>query len=213
MVGGDLNHFKVILMRQGEEIEHTIELMKENKDAEQDKYSPTELSNYDNHPAELATELFEVEHNTALRVHEEHLLKDIQDALGRIDQGIFGKCAFCGNDIAKERLEVIPYTRLCIKCEEDKAVTPKMLRKARPNEELVLDAPLGRKYLNKQEDDEHEGMDQLNDLMKYGSSDSPQDLGGYHDYEEFYTNEIDRQGVVDDMDRVSNNEYKRQLPD
>jgi methylthioribose-1-phosphate isomerase len=34
-----------------------------------------------------------------------------------------------------------------------------------------------------------------------------------HDYEEFYTNEIDMQGIVDDMDQVSNEEYKRQLPD
>lgn len=209
----DLNHFKEILKQQGKEIEHTIELMKENKDAEQDKYSPTELSNYDNHPAELGTQLFEVEHNTALRVHEEHILKEIHDALGRIDEGLYGKCAFCGNEIAKDRLKVLPYARLCIQCEEDKAVTPQMLRRIRPNEELVLDAPMGRKYLNKREDDEHEGMDQFNDLMKYGSSDSPQDLGGYHDYEDFYTNEVDKQGVVDDMDQVSNKDYKKQLPD
>lgn len=209
----DLNHFKDYLMQQGKEMEHIIKMMKENKDAEQDKYSPAELSNYDNHPAELGTQLFEVEHNTALRVHEEHLLKEIHDALGRLDDGTYGKCAFCGGDIARERLEAIPYVRLCIRCEEDKAVTPKMLRKSRPNEELVLDAPMGRKYLNKREDDEHEGMDQFNDLMKYGSSDSPQDLGGYHEYEDFYTNDIDKQGVVDDMDKVSNKEYKKQLPD
>jgi YteA family regulatory protein len=209
----DLGHFRDLLQRQGEEIEHTIEIMKENKDAEQDKYSPTELSNYDNHPAEIGTQLFEVEHNSALRVHEEHLLKDIQDALGRMNEGTYGKCAFCGNEIDRERLEVVPYTRLCIKCEEDKVITPQVLRSIRPNEELVLDAPMGRKYLNQQEDDENEGMDQFNDLMKYGSSDSPQDLGGYHDYEEFYTNEIDNQGIVDEMDRISNREYKKQLPD
>lgn len=207
------NHFRELLTKQLSETDHTIQMMKENQDAEQDKYSPTELSNYDNHPAEMATELFQVEHNTALRVHEEHLLKDIKDALKRIDDGKFGKCAFCGKDIGEERLEAIPYARLCIDCEEDKAVTPEILRSIRPNEELVLDAPMGRKYLNKQEDDEHEGMDQFNDLMKYGSADSPQDLGGYHDYEEFYTNEIDRQGIVDDMDRISNEEYKKQLPD
>ena len=209
----DLGRFKSLLKKIGGEFEHTIGLMKENKDAVQDKYSPTELSNYDNHPAEMGTELFEAEHNSALRVHEEHLLKDIQDALGRIEDGSFGKCAFCGKDIGRERLEALPYVRLCIKCEEDKAVTPRMLRKIRPNEEKVLDAPMGRKYLNRREDDEHEGMDQFNDLMKYGSSDSPQDLGGYHEYEEYYTNEVDKQGVVDEMDQVSNEEYKRQLPE
>jgi len=209
----DLDHFRDVLNRQCEEIGHTIEMMKENKDAEQRKYSPTELSNYDNHPAELGTQLFEVEHNSALRVHEERLLKDIHDALGRVDEDTYGKCAFCGKEITRERLEVVPYTRLCIQCEEDKVITPQVLRSIRPNEELVLDAPMGRKYLDQHEDDEHEGMDQFNDLMKYGSSDSPQDLGGYHDYEEYYTNKIDKQGIVDDMDQISNEEYKKQLPD
>jgi len=95
----------------------------------------------------------------------------------------------------------------------EKAVDPEILAKGRPNEELVWDAPFGRKYLNKREDDEYEGLDYLNDLVKYGSSDSPQDMGGYNDYEEYYTNEIDNQGIVDHMDKVSNDEYKRQLPD
>ena len=213
MLKNNMDHFRDILSRQGREIEHTIDMMKENGDAEQNKDSKTELSNYDNHPAELGTQLFEVEHNSALRVHEEHLLKEIHDALKSIDEGTYGKCAFCGKEIDGERLEVVPYTRLCIQCEEDKLITPRILRSMKPNEELVLDAPMGRKYLNQQEDDENEGMDQFNDLMKYGSSDSPQDLGGYHDYEEYYTNEIDNQGIVDDMDKISNGEYKKQLPD
>lgn len=213
MYKGDLDHFKDALRRQGEKIQHTIEIMKENNTAEQDKYSPTELSNYDNHPAELGTELFHAEMNTALKVHEEHLLKEIHDALGRIEDGTFGKCAFCGRKIGKERLEAVPYARLCIDCEESKAVAPQTLAKSRPVEEKVLDAPMGRKYLNKRGDDEYEGLDQFNDLMKYGSSDSPQDLGGYHEYEDYYTNEVDKQGIVDDMDQVSNEEYKKQLPD
>jgi len=204
---------KESLLKQGREIEHTIEIMKENKTAEQDKYSPTELSNYDNHPAEMGTQLYQMEFDNALRVHEEHLLKEIHDALGRIEEKTYGVCAFCGDEIDLERLKAIPYTRLCIECEESKAVDPEILRNDRPNEELVWDAPFGRKYLNKREDDEYEGLDYLNDLVKYGTSDGPQDMGGYHDYDEFYTNEVDKQGIVDDMDQVSNEEYKRQLPD
>jgi YteA family regulatory protein len=213
MDNNDLQHFKELLQTQEREIEHTIELMKENKTGEQDKYSNNELSSYDNHPGDLGSELFLTELNLALRVHEEHLVKDIHDAISRIDKGTYGKCAFCGEDIGNERLEVIPYARVCIECEQSKTVDPEILAKDRPNEELIWDAPFGRKYLNKQEDDEHEGMDQLNDLMKYGSADSPQDMGGYRDYDEFYTNEIDNQGIVDQMDNVSNEEYKRQLPD
>lgn len=204
--------FKELLLKQQREAEHTRELMKENKTGEQDEYSSTELSNYDNHPADLGTQLFEVEFNLGLKVHQEHFLEEIHDALGRIDDGKFGNCAFCGKEIAEERLEIVPYTRLCIDCEESNAIEPEIRKHQRPNEELVLDAPFGRKYLNKREDDEYEGSDYLNDLEKYGSSDTPQDMGGYHDYEEFFTNEIDEQGIVDDMDRISNEQYKRQLP-
>lgn len=209
----DSQYFKDILRKQGREIEHTIEVMKENKTAEQDKYSPTELSNYDNHPADMGTELFQVEFNNALRVHQEYILNEIHEALNRIEEGTFGKCTLCGKEIGEERLEALPYAEVCIECSVSKKIGPQIVENTRPNEELIWDAPLGRKYLNKREDDENEGLDYLNDLMKYGSSDSPQDLGGYHDYEEFYTNEIDKQGIVDDMDQVSNDEYRRQLPD
>ena len=208
-----LEHFKYLLNTYGKDFEGTLDTMKKNDTAEQDPYSPTELSNYDNHPADLGSEMFLTEMNKALRVHEEHLLKEVHDALGRIETGTYGTCALCGKPIKEERLEAIPYTRLCMNCEQNKPVTPEVLSRSRPVEELVLDAPMGRKYLNQREDDEHEGMDQFNDLMKYGSADSPQDLGGYEDYEEFYTNEIDRQGAVDKMDRISNETYRRQLPD
>ena len=209
----ETEHYRELLLKMLDGVDNTIEMMKDNREAEQDKYSSGELSNYDNHPADYGTELFSLELNNALKVHEENILMDVKDALGRIDKGIYGICAHCGAEIPSERLEVHPYAKMCIKCQESLENAPLRQMKGRSNEELVIDAPFGRKYLNKQEDDEYEGMDQLNDLMKYGSSDSPQDLGGYHDYKEYYTNEIDNQGIVDDMDQVTNEEYKKQLPD
>jgi len=201
------------LLDQKRDIEGTIESMKKHKIGEQDNDEPDELSNYDSHPAELGSELFQTELNNAMKVHEEHILKDIHDALGRVYDGTYGKCAFCGKQIGKERLEALPYSRLCIDCENSKEITMKNLNRQRPVEELIWDAPLGRKYLNKREDDEFEGIDQFYDLVGYGSSDTPQDMGGYHDYEEYYTNKIDKQGIVDSMDAISNEDYKKQLPD
>lgn len=209
----DINHFRQLLESQGRDIENTINSMKENNTARQGESYPTELSNYDNHPADTGSQLFELEHNNALFQHQEYLLREIHDAIGRIEDGRYGTCVSCGKDISIERLEALPYARLCIDCEESKDMQTEELKRMRPVEELVLDAPMGRKYLNRREDDEYEGIDQFNDLMKYGSADSPQDLGGYHDYDEFYTNEIDNQGIVDDMDKISNEYYKRQLPD
>lgn len=208
-----LEFFKRMLLDQGKGIEGTINSMKEHGVGEQDAYEPDELSNYDNHPADLGSELFQVELNNALKVHEEHLLKEIHDALVRIDNGTYGKCDLCGDEISSERLEVLPYTRLCIDCETSKEISMENLKRQRPVEERIWDAPFGRKYLNRREDDEFEGLDQLFDLVKYGSSDTPQDMGGYFDYEEYYTNEMDQQGVVDEMDKISNEEYRKQLPD
>ncbi len=209
----EMEHYRELLVKRLGELNNTLGTMKENGEGKQNMYSPGELSNYDNHPAELGTELYLTELNKALIVHEENILQDIRDALEMIDKGTYGICGHCGKEIPVERLEAMPYAKHCLECEETLENAPLRQFKGRANEELVLDAPFGRKYLNKQEDDEFEGEDQLNDLMKYGSSDTPQDLGGYHDYEEFYTNGIDRQGIVDDMDRISNEEYKKQLPD
>ena len=206
-------HFRKLLLNMMDSVDNTLEMMKSNREGEQDKYSSGELSNYDNHPADLGSELFQLEMNNALKVHEENIMMDIKDALERIDKGTYGICAGCGTEIPRERLEVFPYAQMCIRCQESFENQPLRQNKGRPNEELVIDAPFGKKYLNKQEDDEYEGMDQFRDLMKYGSSDSPQDLGGYHDYKEYYTNEVDKQGVVDDMDQISNEVYRRQLPD
>ena len=50
----------------------------------------------------------------AAEVSEE--LKQIAIALNKIDSGDYGICSGCGEDIAKERLEVLPDADLCIKC-------------------------------------------------------------------------------------------------
>jgi len=45
-------------------------------------------------------------------------LTQVRAALERLDEGLYGICASCGNDINPERLKVIPYTTLCVNCQE-----------------------------------------------------------------------------------------------
>lgn len=205
-------HYRELLLNQAKRLNKDFNIMKKYDVSEQDKYSPTELSNYDNHPADLGTDLFQVEMNQALKVHQKHQLYEVEAALQRIEDGDYGICKVCGKEIAEERLEALPTAKNCIECEHEFKIERDMIRKGRPIEEAVIGFPFGRKRLYKREDDEYEGLDQLNDLIKYGSADTPQDMGGYEDYEEYYTNEIDRQGVVDKMDLISNEQYRRQLP-
>jgi len=43
-------------------------------------------------------------------------LQEIGDALERLQNGTFGSCEYCGLAIPLERLQAIPYTRLCVRC-------------------------------------------------------------------------------------------------
>lgn len=54
-----------------------------------------------------------------LRGREKVFLDKIQKALDRIDEGSFGTCDECGEEISTKRLEARPETTLCIRCKED----------------------------------------------------------------------------------------------
>ena len=51
-----------------------------------------------------------------LRGREQRLLKKIDEALERIDNGTFGICDDCGSEIGLKRLEARPVTTMCIEC-------------------------------------------------------------------------------------------------
>lgn len=51
-----------------------------------------------------------------LRGREQRLLKKIEDAIDRIDNGVFGICDKCGGKIDIRRLEARPVTTMCIEC-------------------------------------------------------------------------------------------------
>lgn len=43
-------------------------------------------------------------------------IDEIRAALKRIDEGTYGTCARCGDEINQKRLEALPYATLCIQC-------------------------------------------------------------------------------------------------
>ena len=54
-----------------------------------------------------------------LRDREKFLLKKIDDALARIENGNFGICEICEEEISVKRLEARPVTTMCIRCKEE----------------------------------------------------------------------------------------------
>ena len=63
-----------------------------------------------------ATEVEEYSDNLAVESSLEGQLKDINDALERMENGTYGICDNCNEEIDIERLKVYPAARTCIKC-------------------------------------------------------------------------------------------------
>ncbi|QGH33095.1 hypothetical protein GI584_03080 [Gracilibacillus salitolerans] len=73
-----------------------------------------ELSTFDNHPADMGTELFERQKDITIKQQLQEELADIEDALEEISRGTYHRCNTCGKPIKEERLLAVPTTRYCI---------------------------------------------------------------------------------------------------
>ncbi len=49
---------------------------------------------------------------------ESHLMRNVRGALSRIEEGTFGICMHCDQEISTKRLAAVPWTALCIRCQE-----------------------------------------------------------------------------------------------
>jgi DnaK suppressor protein len=49
---------------------------------------------------------------------ESKLLKDVQAALNRMDDGSFGTCLRCDEEIPEKRLKALPWAAYCVPCQE-----------------------------------------------------------------------------------------------
>ncbi|MBG0772094.1 RNA polymerase-binding protein DksA [Oleidesulfovibrio alaskensis] len=77
-------------------------------------------------PADRATMESDRAFTLRIRDRERRLIKKIRQALDRIEDGSFGVCEDCGEQIGVPRLKARPVTKLCINCkskqEEDESL-------------------------------------------------------------------------------------------
>jgi RNA polymerase-binding transcription factor DksA len=75
-----------------------------------------DLSSMPIHMADVGTDNFEQEFTLSLMESEEETLVQIEGALERIEDGVYGLCVECDGRIPKARLNAIPFTAHCVKC-------------------------------------------------------------------------------------------------
>ncbi|KOP83008.1 hypothetical protein AMS60_11325 [Bacillus sp. FJAT-21945] len=162
------------------------------------KESMGELSNYDNHPGDAGTELFEREKDIALNEHLEDELKNIDKALIAIQNETYGKCEVCSKDIPSERLDALPTTTFCIEHSQDQRTSHK-----RPVEEEIIGPPF-KKFFKDEDGDENvafDAEDSWQEVAKWGTSESPSDMSDPpDDYNEIYTDSGENVGYVEDFE-------------
>lgn len=78
---------------------------------------------------DLASEERDREINFILSDRERVKIKQIDDALERMEEGSYGVCESCGLEIAEERLAAMPFTRLCRDCQQDQEREAKSQRR------------------------------------------------------------------------------------
>jgi DnaK suppressor protein len=77
---------------------------------------------------DLASEERDREINFILSDRERAKIKEIDDALARLGDHSYGICESCGLEIGEERLEALPFTRVCRDCQQDREREAKLQR-------------------------------------------------------------------------------------
>lgn len=80
-------------------------------------------------PTDLASEDYDRNFLLRIRDRERKLILKIKEAIARIDDGSFGVCEICGDDISEERLRARPVTTQCIECKTEAEVAEKKMRR------------------------------------------------------------------------------------
>ena len=110
-----LKRFRKLLEAEQERLTEVIREI----EAEQEELRLSETSSErspDPNTAEGGSLAFEMEKEFSLYQNAKNLLLQADEALQRVDDGVYGTCADCGESIPVARLEAIPHTKFCVTC-------------------------------------------------------------------------------------------------
>jgi DnaK suppressor protein len=106
MTKSDLNKFKKILETKQDELERVVR----NRDAITIEKSADALDEVQ-HASERELAIRNLD-------RESNLLRNVRSALRRINDGSFGTCLHCEEEISPKRLAAVPWAPFCIQCQE-----------------------------------------------------------------------------------------------
>jgi len=110
----DIERFKQMLLEKRREILVSVNEMEDEALKKSRLDAAGDLSSMPIHMADIGTDNYEQEFALGLMDSERKLLREIDDALQRIEQRTYGICEGTGKQIPKARLKAQPWARYCI---------------------------------------------------------------------------------------------------
>jgi DnaK suppressor protein len=114
LTAADIEHFKQMLLEKREEILANVNEMGDETLKKSRGDAAGDLSSMPIHMADIGSDNYEQEFTLGLMDSERKLLKEIDDALQRVEHGTYGICEGTGRQIQKARLEAQPWARYCV---------------------------------------------------------------------------------------------------
>ncbi|MFL5959621.1 MAG: TraR/DksA family transcriptional regulator [Gaiellaceae bacterium] len=112
----ETERFREALVDERRRVEHALATLRDEHPGSLDEEVEEIAATSDNHLAETATATLGREIDYTLGDNAEQIISEIDAALGRIENGTYGTCVNCGQEIPEGRLEAYPWASLCIDC-------------------------------------------------------------------------------------------------
>lgn len=110
----EIGHFKELLLKKRRELIGDVNSMKDEAMKKSRLDAAGDLSSMPIHMADIGTDNYEQEFTLNLLDSERKLLRQINDALDRIVNNVYGTCEATGIQISRSRLEAKPWAQYCI---------------------------------------------------------------------------------------------------
>ena len=116
MTSIDTERFRDALVDERRRVEHALATLRDEHPGSLDDEVEEVTGTTDNHVAETASATLGREIDYTLGDNAEQVIAEIDAALKRIEDGTYGTCTNCGQEIPVQRLEANPWASLCIDC-------------------------------------------------------------------------------------------------
>lgn len=114
ITASDRERFKKVLLEKRREILRNVNEFEDEALKKSRLDASGDLSSMPIHMADLGTDNYEQEFALGLMDSERKIIREIDDALGRIEHKTYGVCEGTGKSISKARLEAQPWARYCV---------------------------------------------------------------------------------------------------